>query len=109
MSLPRKKSFPWNKSGGRQLVEMHGIRSVKGKAEAAEQFRLECVYTNASPPSSLCRPSALVQPQLLFFIGVGDYRYDRTDERELAEEGTGDREREGRRVEERTGKEVEES
>ena len=52
-SLPRKKSFPWNKSGGRQLVEMHGIRSVKGKAEAAEQFRLECVYADASPSLSL--------------------------------------------------------
>lgn len=48
-SLPRKKSFRWNKSGGRQLVEMHGIRSVKGKAEAgAQQFRLECVYADAS-------------------------------------------------------------
>lgn len=44
-----KKSFRWNKSGGRQLIEMHGIRSVKGKAEAAaQQFRLECVYADAS-------------------------------------------------------------
>lgn len=85
---PEKKSFPWNKSGGRQLVEMHGIRSVKGKAEAAEQFRLECVYADASPSLSFCypsaAPSALVQPQLLFFIGVGDCRYDGTDERGLA-------------------------
>lgn len=46
--MPRKKSFPRNKSGGRQLVEMHGVRSVKGKAKSAEQFRLECVYADAS-------------------------------------------------------------
>lgn len=46
--LPRKKSFSRNKSGGRQLVEMHGVRSVKGKAKSAEQFRLECVYADAS-------------------------------------------------------------
>ncbi|KYM93332.1 hypothetical protein ALC53_00269 [Atta colombica] len=27
---------------------MHGVRSVKGKAKSAEQFRLECVYADAS-------------------------------------------------------------
>lgn len=82
---PRKKSFPWNKSGGRQLVEMHGIRSVKGKAEAAQaaqQFRLECVYADASPPlppppppppPPSAFPPWVEQPQLLFFIGVGMY------------------------------------
>jgi len=35
---------------------MHGVRSVKGKAKSAAQFRLECVYADASlfpflPPS----------------------------------------------------------
>lgn len=47
-TVASKKSFCRNKSGGRQLVEMHGVRSVKGKAKSAEQFRLECVYADAS-------------------------------------------------------------
>ncbi|KAL6449047.1 hypothetical protein ACFW04_000632 [Cataglyphis niger] len=32
---------------------MHGVRSVKGKAKSAEQFRLECVYADVHPCLSL--------------------------------------------------------
>lgn len=63
--LPRKKSFSRNKSGGRQLVEMHGVRSVKGKAKSAEQFRLECVYADVHPSLSLSSPPPPPPPPLV--------------------------------------------